>query len=332
MSSETCQQCPLCLNPMRVRSVGACDHPVCLVCSTRMRVLGLKNECALCRTDLQKVFFTQSRAVYSELENEVFLTDRKYRICFETAELQSQYRDLLSHKCPLCPAERRTFKTFAQLDRHVRRDHNLNYCQLCLPNTNLFTAERKLYSRSDLASHRRRDHPDCKFCGCRYFEEEELFKHCRSEHFFCHICEANGLQNIFAQYSDLRKHFGKDHYPCTEPACEDQKFIVFKNEIDWKAHQVSTHGATHRNLDIAFNCRRREGFNTRDEIVESTARRQNDLPDLNSDFPEIDGSDNRPVFTMSSWSQRSNRLANQNTEEYPSLPSCAKMLPYLRRK
>jgi len=331
MSSEP-ETCHLCLSPLRVMSVGECNHPVCLACSTRMRVLCQKNECALCRRDLQKVVITQSRAVFSELENKVLLADRKNRICFETEELQSQYRDLLSHQCPLCPPARR-FKTFAQLDRHVRRDHHLYYCQLCLPNTNLFTAERELYTRSDLASHRRRDHPECKFCGDRYFEEEELFKHCRREHFFCHICEASGLQNIFADYSDLRKHFGKDHYPCTDPACEEQKFVVFKNEIDWKAHQVSTHGASHRNLDLTFNCRRGRKFNPEEKIIQE--RRPNNLPDLFSDFPQINGSDNRPVFTISSssWARRShNKLENQNAEEFPSLPSSAKTLPKLRRK
>jgi len=331
MSSEP-ETCQLCLSPLRVMSVGECNHPVCLACSTRMRVLCQKNECALCRRDLQKVVFTQSRAVFSELENQVLLVDRKYRICFETEELQREYQDLLSHHCPLCP-QAGTFQTFAQLERHVRRIHQLHYCQLCLPNTKLFTAERKLYTRSDLASHRRRDHPECKFCGCRYFEEEELFKHCRREHFFCHICEANGLQNIFAEYSDLRKHFGKDHYPCTDPACEDQKFVVFKNEIDWRAHQVSRHGASYRKLDLTFNCRRGRKFYSEDNILQEAERSPTNLPNLLSDFPQIDGSDNRPVFTMSSsWSQRKNNKSHQNAEEFPSLPSTTKIVPKLKRK
>merc|ERR1712232_851670 len=323
MSSET-ENCQLCLSPLLVLTVGECDHPVCLTCSTRMRVLCLRNECALCRRDLQKVVATRSRAGFSELENKVLLTDRKYRICFESAELESQYRELVAHRCPLCPPDRSLFPSFPQLERHVRRAHSLHYCQLCLDNTNLFTAERKLYSRSDLASHRRREHPECKFCGSRYFDEEELFKHCRKDHFFCHICEANGLQNIFAEYSDLRKHFGRDHYPCTDPACEDQKFVVFKNEIDWKAHQVSRHGASYRNLDLAFNCRRGRKFDTEDNIIQEAERRPNNLPNLVSDFPQIDGSDSRPVFTLSSssWSQRTNnKLSNQNAEDFPSLPS-----------
>ena len=317
MSSEP-EPCPLCLSPMVVRSVGECDHPVCLVCSTRMRVLGLKNECALCRRDLQTVVFTQSRAVFSQLKNKVLLADRKYRICFETEDLQSEYRDLLSHQCPLCP-DKMMFRTFAQLERHVRQLHSRHYCQLCLPNTNLFTSERKLYTRSDLASHRRRDHPECKFCGCRYFEEEELFKHCRREHFFCHICEADGLQNVFADYSDLRKHFGEDHYACPDPACEAQKFVVFKTEIDWKAHQVSVHGArcrSARNLDLTFNCPRGQRSNTEDNSVEDAERRPSNLPNLISDFPQIEGSDNRPVFTMSSsWSKRNNKKPSETPRD-----------------
>ena len=45
----------VCMNKMEVFSVGECNHPVCHTCSTRMRVLCQRNECAICRQDLPKV-------------------------------------------------------------------------------------------------------------------------------------------------------------------------------------------------------------------------------------------------------------------------------------
>lgn len=28
------------------------------------------------------------------------------------------------------------------------------------------------------------------------------------------------------------------HYPCQEPSCLEQKFVVFGSELDWKAHMM----------------------------------------------------------------------------------------------
>lgn len=51
-SEETCV---VCFKNVDIYSVGDCDHPVCHQCSTKMRVLCKKNECPICRHDMQKV-------------------------------------------------------------------------------------------------------------------------------------------------------------------------------------------------------------------------------------------------------------------------------------
>merc|ERR1711874_185884 len=181
-----------------------------------MRVLCQRRDCALCRTNLSKVVFTRNFSKFSELENNIYPIDRKYQICFETEEIQADYTDLLSHQCHVCEG-RKIFQTFAELERHMRRDHQRHFCQLCQRHLHLFS--------------------------------------CKREHFICHICEKTGVQNIFADYSALRKHFGKDHHLCRDPKCEEQKFVVFQNEIDLKAHQVTEHGATNKtakNLNLNF--------------------------------------------------------------------------------
>ena len=141
--------------------------------------------------------------------------DRKFKICFETEEIQNQYFAMLDHKCPKCKED---FKTFRQLDQHIRREHETYYCELCVKNLNLFTHERKTYSRELLVRHRRKGdegdssmkgHPNCEYCDNRYFDNEDLYKHLRKDHYFCHFCDADGLQAFYADYPNLRGHFAR---------------------------------------------------------------------------------------------------------------------------
>ena len=71
------------------------------------------------------------------------------------------------------------------------------------------------YFRKELARHRRegdpedrshRGHPLCEFCDQRYFDNDELMKHLRTEHYFCHFCEHDGVTNqYYATYPDLKR-------------------------------------------------------------------------------------------------------------------------------
>ena len=57
-----------------------------------------------------------------------------------------------------------------------------------------------------LAQHRRvgdpedkshKGHPLCKFCEERYLDNDELVRHLRKDHFFCHFCDSDGVSNEF---------------------------------------------------------------------------------------------------------------------------------------
>ena len=63
-----------------------------------------------------------------------------------------------------------------------------------------------MYNRSDLATHRRlgdpddqshRGHPLCEFCNVRFFDKDELYRHLRRDHYFCHFCDADGIQEYY---------------------------------------------------------------------------------------------------------------------------------------
>ena len=70
----------------------------------------------------------------------------------------------------------------------------------------LFSSERKHYNRHDLALHRRqgdkddssyKGHPLCQFCDERYMDNDELYRHLRKEHFFCHFCDPEGSREFY---------------------------------------------------------------------------------------------------------------------------------------
>ena len=73
--------------------------------------------------------------------------DRKYKICFEDESVQQSYKVLLQHECSVCKDQLSNnydngksdnkmtrpliFSTFKQLETHVRREHEMFYCDLC---------------------------------------------------------------------------------------------------------------------------------------------------------------------------------------------------------
>ncbi|CAG0891298.1 unnamed protein product [Darwinula stevensoni] len=197
------------------------------------------------------------------------------------------------------PDNNYVFRSFKELRNHVRKEHELFYCDLCVDNVKngaewhllepkgeagsaqkqsgehrlpsvgfepgppacsrrpavalrIFTFERKGYSRSDLARHRRtgdpddkshKGHPLCEFCDVRFMDNDDLYRHLRKDHYFCHFCDADGVHNIFySDYEQLRKHFRSDHFLCEEGTCYQEKFTcAFRSEIDLKAHKAQRH-------------------------------------------------------------------------------------------
>ena len=55
MSGGDENACSVCHELIEIFAVGACDHPICYRCSTRMRILCDQKYCPVCRTQLPKV-------------------------------------------------------------------------------------------------------------------------------------------------------------------------------------------------------------------------------------------------------------------------------------
>ncbi|NP_001089919.1 uncharacterized protein LOC734987 [Xenopus laevis] len=262
------RSCVLCCQYLDIYAVGKCDHPVCYRCSTKMRVLCEQKYCAVCREELDKVVFVNKPAPFTSLPLQQMQYEKKHDIYFEDGKLIAQFRKLLQHECTLCPSMR-PFHAFAELEQHMRKHHELFCCKLCVRHLKNFTYERTWYARRDLARHRirgdpedtsHRGHPLCKFCDERYLDNDELLKHLRRDHYFCHFCDSEGAQEYYSEYSFLREHFRQSHFLCEEGQCNTEQFThAFPSEIDYKAHKTACHSKNraearqNRQIDIQFS-------------------------------------------------------------------------------
>ncbi|XP_037112541.1 E3 ubiquitin-protein ligase ZNF598 [Syngnathus acus] len=306
ISKETEKHCVLCCQDSDIFAFGKCDHPVCYRCSTKMRVLCEQKYCAVCREELDKVVFVKSPEAFSSLPHQQFPCDKKHDIYFGDEKIYAQYRHLLLAQCPCC-AEAKIFSKFVELEQHMRKQHELFCCKLCTKHLKIFSHERKWYNRKELARHRahgdpddtsHRGHPLCKFCDDRYLDNDELLKHLRKDHYFCHFCDADGSQEYYSDYQYLSEHFRESHYLCEEGVCATEQFThAFRTEIDYKAHKASAHSKSraearqNRHIDLQFNLaprqqRRNEGMVTGEDYEEARHQR---------------GARGRPQMGQKSW-------------------------------
>ncbi|XP_068966023.1 E3 ubiquitin-protein ligase ZNF598 isoform X1 [Bombus flavifrons] len=346
--------CVVCYKNVDIYSIGMCEHPVCYECSTRMRVLCCQNECPICRQDLPKVVFTKEIKPFNQLHKGNLL-DTRYNIYFDTPDIQSKFYDLLANVCYICK-ERPVFSTFNSLKDHMRHQHELHYCDLCVENLKIFSHERRCYTRSDLAQHRRKGdiddkshkgHPLCEFCDQRYMDNDELFRHLRRDHLYCHFCDADGLHQYYSSYDYLRDHFRQEHFLCEEGMCAEEKFTsVFRTDIDLKAHKASVHSKQlskaaakqARMLELEFTLapRGENRMNRRGMLGPSTSRNSRDYSGRDYNLREYQQtvtpntsnvfmSNNEPAFVQQP------SVDVQSTEEFPTLGNTAPIVPTLNQ-
>lgn len=346
--------CVVCYKNVDIYSIGMCEHPVCYECSTRMRVLCRQNECPICRQDLPKVVFTREIKPFHSL-TKTNLLDTRYDIYFSSLDIQEKFTELLANTCSICK-EKMVFSSFNSLKEHMRQRHELHYCDLCVENLKIFSHERRCYTRSSLATHRRKGdvddkshkgHPLCEFCDQRYMDNDELYRHLRRDHLYCHFCDADGLHQYYSSYDYLREHFRREHYLCEEGVCAEEKFTsVFRTDIDLKAHKASVHGKQlskqaakqARTLELEFTLtpRGENRMNRKGMPGPSTSRstrepyRDNGRDYGSRDYPgSIPGgsssfaSNNEPTFT------RQPSVDVQSTDEFPTLGGSAALVPTL---
>ncbi|GBE60457.1 ZINC FINGER PROTEIN 598 domain containing protein [Babesia ovata] len=146
--------------------------------------------------------------------------------------------------------------SFESLNKHLKSKHGLVFCDICQSHLSLknFVCEMPLYRLEDIKSHVRFGDPDrvppipahvmCSACRRMQWDNTELKRHAKSDHFYCNLCDAEGaLCEIFGEYGTLFSHFKTYHYPCEEPDC---MFVVFPDDLQLQLHYMSKHPTVHR--------------------------------------------------------------------------------------
>ncbi|KAK9456381.1 hypothetical protein V1511DRAFT_278381 [Dipodascopsis uninucleata] len=245
--------CFICAEPVKYSAVSPCNHRSCHICALRMRALYKTNACVHCRTSQEKIIFTidNSKRYEDYTKQDIVASDSKLGIDFDRLEIQEDTKRLLQLTCPDKKCDT-VCQNWTELRRHVREVHHRSMCQLCTRNKKVFTHEHKLYTAKALAKHERTGdeegftgHPECQFCKDRYYSVDELRVHYRERHERCHICDkhlvGNSEPQYFFDYQSLEQHFKTEHFLCPAASCLEKKFVVFEDEIDLKAHQLSEH-------------------------------------------------------------------------------------------
>lgn len=171
-------------------------------------------------------------------------------------------------------------------------------------------------------------------------DNDELYRHLRRDHLYCHFCDADGLHQYYSSYEYLRDHFRQEHFLCEEGMCVDEKFTsVFRTDIDLKAHKTSVHGKQlskaaakqARTLELEFTLAPRgENRIRRGMPGPSTSKSTRDYGFRDHNTREYQ----QPMaLTSSSNSQANIEAANtfirqpsvdvQSREEFPTLGNCS---------
>ncbi|PVU85979.1 hypothetical protein BB560_006847 [Smittium megazygosporum] len=268
--------CFICANKTKYWAIGECNHPCCIPCSLRLKVLFKTNSCPYCKVDLGKVYYIDSN---SKQFNQINLsqsefTDEKLDFVCSNKAIFDYALYILSFNCPYKNCKYVDHDGWKGLKNHVKVEHNI---ELCVEHRKVFPHEHKIYPPGALRGHYKsgngadfRGHPVCGFCKTSFYDGDMLFEHCRKYHEQCFICQKkHGNKDVyFKNFYTLAEHFENDHYPCPHPSCIERRFVVFPNQLDLKAHEAEVHGKAivgqrakweARQVPISFEIERYQG-------------------------------------------------------------------------
>ncbi|KAI9280485.1 hypothetical protein BY458DRAFT_430813 [Sporodiniella umbellata] len=327
--------CFICTEPMITFAVTDCEHRTCHICALRLRALYKTHNCTYCKAEETTAIFTnKAEKAFSEFtEDDTPFADKKLSIKFETSDMHKDAMNIMKYNCPAKGCTE-CCNDWTELKLHVRKEHDLNLCDLCIAHKKAFPSEHILYTNNQLTEHHSKGdrrflpkdetgfsgHPECHFCKTRFFDNDALYIHCRDNHEQCFLCVREGIRHeYFVNYSSLEDHFRKDHYMCLYPNCLEKKFIVFKSPIDLVAHEAEVHrGNTSglqrsaqtesRRVELNFqyesfrqtrnNDNRRQKQNNNGSGSGSNSSSTNNTAISANDFPKIQGSNINSARTV----------------------------------
>jgi hypothetical protein len=270
--------CVICAEPFdskkRLAAVGPCNHTgVCSLCYLRLRWLMAEHSCVLCKSPMDQMMVAEKDKLMPFGQYEIWGDNAGAAYVFhDIARMflpKAYHDDFVKDLQKPCCQDRRCLREcgdMRELEKHLREKHERFLCGVCLTHKKVFLTEQKQYTRSELSRHTKKGdalgffgHPRCEFCNTLHYDKGHLFEHLTKAHFSCHICESHGILNrYYKSYSDLERHFRKEHYLCPERECLEKKFVVFRSDVDFKGHMLTVHPGKKvpRNIEVNFTIRR----------------------------------------------------------------------------
>ncbi|PVU93574.1 hypothetical protein BB561_003179 [Smittium simulii] len=245
--------CFICANKTKYWAIGACNHPFCVLCSLRLKVLFKTNDCPYCKVDPGKLIYTDTNTKqYTQLQikSDEYYDSNLNFVC-QSKPIYEYAIYILSYNCPYKNCGYVDDQGWAGLKHHVQITHNMEFCEICISHKKVFPHEHSVFLQSALKKHYKRGngrdfrgHPECGFCHISFYDNDMLFDHCRKKHEQCFICQQLHINKdvYYKNYSTLADHFENAHFACNHPTCIEAKFVVFGSAIDLKAHEIEVHG------------------------------------------------------------------------------------------
>ncbi|CAM9737646.1 unnamed protein product [Choristocarpus tenellus] len=193
-----------------LHAVGPCNHlGVCSLCYLRLRKLLKEMSCVLCKTEMDRVMVCDSESlrpfedfhVWGDSAGPGYEWEEQSRMFLPKSYSQGYVRMLQEHRCHTEGCHHPKYDHMQGLEKHLREQHKLYFCKVCLRERKVFLMEQTTYTRSQLDQHIRqgnpelgfKGHPRCEFCKTRYYNNTQLHQHLVKDHFSCHLCEKMGI-------------------------------------------------------------------------------------------------------------------------------------------
>lgn len=318
---KTCQICYSKVHPKRqpLASIPCGHDEICGLCHLRIRYLHEDKNCPICKTPNEQVVvggdkpFEEYNIWGDDLGSDFVYHDLS-GMFFPKDYFHSSVRKLFRYDCHVRDCSNRKFESLRSLQDHLRKEHRLGLCQLCVDHKRDFVDRLPRYSPTGLVKHAdsKQGHPVCEFCHpLRFYDLTALHSHLSKEHYKCHLCEQHlDLPNqFFRDYASLHRHFEQYHFACGDPQCLSARFVAFATELDLRHHERQVHGAPSTGstkIQLQFRTKRR------------TATEQDE--DNNNSF------DNNAFVPPSLPSSGDNRLHPQHEQRTEELRREAAML------
>lgn len=292
--SDGHQHCLVCYGDLTHRGKLPCGHDdICGVCHLRLRFLHDDRRCPICKQQSDGAAIVvdedpaRTFADYPRWGDDIgagFVYREDVGMFFRGAYYEQTVAPLFAFACHRCDfradeaaataapgAGNRRTTPQRLLEDHLRTAHRLSLCHLCIDHKRDFVSRLPRMTPSQFQTHLKKGdgpasgfhgHPACEFCRPkRFYDLNYLHQHLHKEHYKCHVCERKGADNQwFKNYGSLERHFDRAHFMCHDVQCLAARFVVFDNELDLRAHEMSVHGGTSTGstkINLEFQTRRR---------------------------------------------------------------------------